>query len=221
MKIKNQFRVPLPPKEAWIILNDVPRVARCAPGAELLGQNPDGSFLGTVAVRLGPVALTFKGTVTYKEVDEANMRVTAEAAGNETRARGTARANVVFTLLPDPKGTRVDVDTALQLAGAVAQYGRGAALIQSAAQAIMDDFATNFAREFNPQSAARDTIAPPESVAGPAAASRAETPVSMKSAPASMHPAELLTTPAAKPMSIFRLLYLMIRNRLNTMLGRE
>jgi hypothetical protein len=36
-----------------------------------------------------------------------------------------------------------------------------------------------------------------------------------------MHPAELLTTPAAKPMSIFRLLYLMIRNRLNTMLGRE
>lgn len=148
MKVKNQFRVPLPPKQAWHILNDVPRVARCAPGAELLGQNPDGSFLGTVAVRLGPVALSFKGTVTYKEVDEANMRVVAEATGSETRARGTARANVV---LPDPKGTRVDVDTDLQLAGAVAQYGRGAALIQRAAQAIMDDFATNFAREFKPQ----------------------------------------------------------------------
>ena len=106
MKVKNQLRVPLPPKEAWN-LNDVPRVARCAPGAELLGCNPDGSYLGTVAVRLGPVALTFKGTVSYKEVDETNMRVIAEAIGNETRARGTARANVVFTLLPDPKGTQV------------------------------------------------------------------------------------------------------------------
>jgi carbon monoxide dehydrogenase subunit G len=212
MKIKNQFRVPLPPKEAWIILNDVPRVARCAPGAELLGQNPDGSFLGTVAVRLGPVALTFRGTVTYKEVDEANMRVVAEATGSETRARGTARANVVFTLLSDPKGTRVDVDTDLQLAGAVAQYGRGAALIQSAAQAIMDDFATNFAREFKPQVAPGATIITPGAVAGPPPAAHA---------PPSMQSAERFTASAAKPMSIIRLIYLMIRNRLNRMFGRE
>jgi len=49
--------------------------------------------------RCGPVALTFKGTVSYKEVDETNVRVIAEAIGNETRAHGTARANVVFTLL--------------------------------------------------------------------------------------------------------------------------
>jgi carbon monoxide dehydrogenase subunit G len=214
MKVKNQFRVPLPPKQAWHILNDVPRVARCAPGAELLGQNPDGSFLGTVAVRLGPVALTFKGTVIYKEVDEANMRVVAEATGNETRARGTARGNVVFTLLPDPKGTRVDVDTDLQLAGAVAQYGRGAALIQSAAQAIMDDFATNFAREFKPQSAAGPAMTAPEAVASPQAAPGAH-------AAPSMQPAERLTRPAAKPMSIVRLLYLMIRNGLKRIFGRE
>jgi hypothetical protein len=64
MKVKNQFRVPPPHKEAWSNLNDVPRVARCAPGAELLGQNPDGSIFGAVAVRCGSAALTFNGTVT-------------------------------------------------------------------------------------------------------------------------------------------------------------
>ena len=145
MKIHNEFSIPLPPAEAWQLLNDIPRVARCAPGAELLEQKDDGSFVGTISVRLGPVLLNFKGTVTYREVDEANHRVVADAAGTETKARGTARAQVIFALSPLEAGTKVSVDTDVQLAGSIAQYGRGAAVIQNTAQVIMDQFATNFA----------------------------------------------------------------------------
>lgn len=160
MKIVNRFRVPLPVSEAWIALNDIPRVAPCAPGAQLIEERPDGSYLGTVSVKLGPVALTFKGTLAYKERDEANHRVVAEASGSETRARGTARAIVIFVLSPDGDGTRVDVDTDVQLAGSIAQYGRGAALIQSTAQVLMDEFAKNFAAQLSAQSAAAPAPAP-------------------------------------------------------------
>ncbi|MEP9347909.1 SRPBCC family protein [Xanthobacter sp. KR7-225] len=164
MKITNRFRVPLPVSEAWIALNDIPRVAPCAPGAQLVEARADGSYVGTVAVKLGPVALTFKGTLAYKERDEANHRVVAEASGSETRARGTARAIVIFVLSPDGEGTRVDVDTDVQLAGAIAQYGRGAALIQSTAQVLMDEFAKNFAAQLSAQPVA----APRSEAAGPA-----------------------------------------------------
>jgi hypothetical protein len=146
VKIHNEFSIPLPPAEAWTLINDIPRVARCAPGAELLEQKSDGSFLGTISVRLGPVLLNFKGTVAYREVDDAHHRVVAEAAGTETKARGTARAEVVFALVPSDEGSRVSVDTDVQLAGSIAQYGRGAAIIQNTAQVIMDQFAKNFAR---------------------------------------------------------------------------
>ena len=44
MKIRNSFRIPLPPDQAWAVLNDIPRIAGCAPGAELLEQRPDGAF---------------------------------------------------------------------------------------------------------------------------------------------------------------------------------
>jgi carbon monoxide dehydrogenase subunit G len=145
VKIHNEFSIPLPPAEAWVVLNDIPRVARCAPGAELLEQKDDRSFAGTISVRLGPILLNFKGTVVYREVDEANHRVVAEANGNETKARGSARAEVVFALSPSDDGTRVNVDTDVQLAGSIAQYGRGAAVIQNTAQVIMDQFARNFA----------------------------------------------------------------------------
>ena len=161
MKIHNEFTVPVQPAEAWATLNDVPRMARCAPGAQLLEQGEDGAYVGTISVRLGPVLLNFKGKLIYKEVDEANRRVMAEASGSETKARGTAQANVVFSLASAPEGTRVLVDTDVQLAGSIAQYGRGAALIQNTAQVIMNEFARNFAAQIESgDSDAQDSAKP-------------------------------------------------------------
>ena len=97
-------------------------------------------------MRLGPILLNFKGTVAYREVDGTRHRVVADAAGTETKARGTARAEVIFALSPSDDGTQVSVDTDVQLAGSIAQYGRGAAVIQNTAQVIMDQFAKNFAQ---------------------------------------------------------------------------
>jgi carbon monoxide dehydrogenase subunit G len=151
MKIHNEFTVPVPPLEAWTMLQDIPRIARCAPGAKLLEQSEDGAYVGTIAVRLGPVLLNFKGKLKYREVDEANHRVLAEASGSETKARGTAQANVAFVLVDAPEGTRIVVDTDVQLAGSIAQYGRGAALIQNTAQVIMNEFARNFAAQLGPR----------------------------------------------------------------------
>lgn len=166
MKIHNEFSIPLPPAKAWIVLNDIPRVARCAPGAELLEQKDDRSFAGTISVRLGPILLNFKGTVVYREVDGANHRVVAEATGNETKARGTARADVVFALSPSDEGTRVIVDTDVQLAGSIAQYGRGAAVIQNTAQVIMNQFAKNFAERLSNPNADSEAGARPISGLG-------------------------------------------------------
>ena len=166
MKIHNEFLIPLPPAEAWIALNDIPSVARCAPGAELLEQKDDRSFAGAISVRLGPILLNFKGTVVYREVDEANHRVVADASGNETKARGSARAEVVFALSPSDKGTCVTVDTDVQLAGSIAQYGRGAAVIQNTAQVIMEQFAKNFAEHLSNPSADMGARAKPISGIG-------------------------------------------------------
>ena len=143
MKIRNEVRIQIPIAEVWTVLNDIPRVARCAPGAELLESRPDDSHVGTIGVKLGPIALKFKGTVSFIERDAVNYRVLAKAQGNEEKARGTARADVVFMLSEDAGGTKISVDSDITLAGSIAQYARGTALMQSTAQVIMDQFARN------------------------------------------------------------------------------
>jgi carbon monoxide dehydrogenase subunit G len=149
VKIHNEIVIAAPIDVAWVALNDMPRVARCAPGADLLEQRDDGACVGTIGVRLGPVALKFKGVVEFIERDDATNRVVAKAKGAEEKARGSATADVVFTLTRVDAGTKIVVDSDITLAGFIAQYGRGAALIQGTAQALMADFAKNLEADLN------------------------------------------------------------------------
>jgi carbon monoxide dehydrogenase subunit G len=55
MQIQNTLSVPLPPTEAWRVLMDIPRVAPCMPGAELIERVDGRTYRGKVSVRLGPV----------------------------------------------------------------------------------------------------------------------------------------------------------------------
>jgi carbon monoxide dehydrogenase subunit G len=139
--ISNTFEIPLPPDEAWPVLMDVPRIAPCLPGAELLEALPDNAYRGKVSVRLGPVALSFTGTAKFEEIDNVAHKARLKALGADQKGRGNASAMVTFSLQPIATGTKVVVDTDLTLTGAVAQYGRGAGMLQDVAQQLIGQFA--------------------------------------------------------------------------------
>jgi carbon monoxide dehydrogenase subunit G len=164
MKIQNSFRVDLPVAEAWTTLLDIPAVVPCMPGAELLAVEDERSYRGQVRVKLGPVAVAFQGRAKLEEVDEAARTVRVKASGTEMKGRGSAQADVVFRLAPDGDGTRVGIDTDVNLAGAVAQYGRAQGVIADVAQVVIDTFADNLRKQIAAQQPAQgqgaDTAAP-------------------------------------------------------------
>lgn len=143
MEIKNNFEVPLAPDEAWSLLMDIPRIVPCMPGAELVEMLDDRTFKGTVAVKLGPVALVFKGTAQFEERDDQAHTARALARGADAKGRGGASATVKFNLAPSAAGTRVDVVTDIALSGSVAQYGRGTGIIQGVATQLVNQFAAS------------------------------------------------------------------------------
>ena len=143
MLINNSFEVPLPPDQAWKVLMDIPRIAPCMPGAELTDVVDANTYNGKVSVRLGPVALTFAGTVKFSEKDEAAHKARVTAQGKDSKGRGGAHANVDFQIEPVPAGSRVVVKTDLSLSGAVAQYGRASGMIQDVAQQLIGQFANS------------------------------------------------------------------------------
>src|SRR2546423_15144493 len=100
MLINNSFEVPLAPADAWNVLMDIPRIAPCVPGAELTDVVDENTYNGKVSVRLGPVALTFAGTVKFSEKDEAARKARVYAQGKDAKGRGGAHANVDFHIEP-------------------------------------------------------------------------------------------------------------------------
>jgi hypothetical protein len=139
MRLENSFDVAAPPDAAWALLMDVPRIIPCMPGAKLEETVDESTWKATMAVKLGPISLSFLTDVKREEVDEAARRATLSAKAREARGRGNAQATIESSLTAQNGGTRVDIVTDLALAGAVAQYGRG--LVEDVSSQLVTRFA--------------------------------------------------------------------------------
>jgi carbon monoxide dehydrogenase subunit G len=160
VRIENSFEVPRGPEEVWALLLDVPRMAPCMPGAELLEVVDDRSWRGKVTVRMGPVSLSYAGTVVMEERDDVGRRAVISATGTETRGKGTAQARVTSHLEPSEHGgTRVAIEADLTLSGAVAQFGRG--MIADVSRRLTDEFARCVGTRFGAASEEPSKASPP------------------------------------------------------------
>jgi uncharacterized protein len=129
MRIENTVEVDAPLDRVWALVNDIPRVAPCMPGAALTGVLDDKTYEGTVAVKLGPLRMSYKGKVTVDEVDDASHSARLTASGRDTKGAGTAKATVETRLEPAGDArTQLHVTSDVQLTGKVASFGRGGAI---------------------------------------------------------------------------------------------
>jgi carbon monoxide dehydrogenase subunit G len=174
MRIENAVEVDAPVERVWALVNDIPRVAPCMPGATLTGVVDERTYEGTVAVKLGPLRMSYKGTVVIQEVDEAARSAQMSASGKDTKGAGTARATVVTRLEPAGEHhTRLLVTSDVQLTGRVASFGRGGA-INDVATRLFGEFADCLRATLEAESAPAEAAAPAEAEPLPAGATPPE-----------------------------------------------
>jgi carbon monoxide dehydrogenase subunit G len=143
VRIENRFDVPAPLAEAWSLLLDIPSTIECFPGAELTERIEEDTYRGRITVKLGPVAMIFRGTVRVEALDEIAHTGTFKADWSETKGRGNAATVTRFAMQESQADTRVELATEVQLAGQVAQYGRGAGVIAHVSSQLVERFAAN------------------------------------------------------------------------------
>ena len=119
---------------------DVPRIVGCVPGTDLIAIEEDGSYKGSVAVKLGPVALKFLGNVRI-DGDPETRTASVIARGSDQKGRGNAGATTKISVEPAATGSLVRLETDLQLSGMVAQYGRATGMISALSNEIIRQFA--------------------------------------------------------------------------------
>jgi uncharacterized protein len=139
MKISQEFVVAKSPETVWDLFQDVPSVAQCLPGAEMLGQTDDGAYQGRLSVKLGPMTAAFEGTATVTP-DPGTRRARIEGAGVDKK--GGSRGQVKVDYAIDAEGSdasRVTVDADVTLSGPAAQFGR-TGLINEMSKRLIGEF---------------------------------------------------------------------------------
>jgi uncharacterized protein len=219
MQLEHSFTVPLGIDDAYAALLNIEQVVACMPGAALDSLDGD-EFTGTVKVKLGPIALTYKGKASLVEKDPAGHRAVMSAQGRDARGNGTAAARVTAQLSPDGAATRVDVHTDLDITGKPAQFGRGVMidvghkLIGQFAERLAGTLAAAGATEAGsaPGAAATEAVpAQPSSGAEPARATPAHASDDALELMSSAGPA--VARRRAPPLLAGLLLVLLVRHR--------
>lgn len=126
MEISKTFTVKAPPAEAWAFLTDPARVVACLPGAALTGQTDDGAYDGTIALKVGPVAATYRGTMRFERLDPIARTAEIVASGRDVRGKGGAEMRMTSRLTERAPGeTEIVVSSQVNVMGVLAQFGRG------------------------------------------------------------------------------------------------
>ncbi len=154
MRLRNEFEVGVPVDRTWATLLDVPRVARALPGATIDPRAEGGAWRGAMKVKLGPVTTEYAGTARVQDADEDERVASYRVEGREARGQGSAAATITARVAPADGGTRVVVETELQVTGRQAQLGHG--LLEEVAGAILGDFAGRLERELRGEATAAD-----------------------------------------------------------------
>lgn len=145
MRIEEEFEINAPPGDVWDFLTDPERVADALPGAEISEKVDDTTYRGSMAVKVGPVSATYKGTVSF-ELDESTRSAEVHAKGQGVAGMGSADMRMTSTVEEaGERLTRVQVHADLKVSGMLAQFGRG--MIEQVSRNMLQQFAQNVKAE--------------------------------------------------------------------------
>ncbi len=137
MKISQEFVVPRQSDVVWEFFQDVPSVAQCLPGAELTGQEEDGSYQGQLSAKMGPMTATFEGTAKVTP-DMAAMTAVIEGKGVDKRGGSRGQVKVAYAVVAQDADTKVIIDADIVLSGPAAQFGRTGLINEMSKRLIVD-----------------------------------------------------------------------------------
>ena len=145
MEFHYTYEVQAPPEQLWGFVTDIPAVGRCIPGAADVVGNEDGTYAGTVRVRVGPVSLGLAGRLAVDARDDDARRITMTGEGADRKVPGTVRVKIEMCVRDAGGGTSsLAVDSDANIMGKLGEFGQG--IIKRKADGIMREFGQNLAK---------------------------------------------------------------------------
>jgi carbon monoxide dehydrogenase subunit G len=143
INIEQSRLIGAPVERVWPLMTDVNAIANCMPGAELSGPSNQGGYEGSVSVRIGPLAMKYRGRLEVLEALDDVHQVKFVGKGRDSAGSGTAQLNVTANAADEGGATRLRFVSQVQLTGRAAMLGRG---VEEVAGVVLSEFLDNFAK---------------------------------------------------------------------------
>ena len=143
MDLTGEYQLAATRQQVWAALNDADVLRRCIPGCKELEQKSPSEFAAIVALKIGPVSATFKGSVNLEDIDAPNgYRIVGQGNGGVV---GFAKGGATVRLADNGGGTLLSYVAKAEVGGKLASLG--GRLIQSTSKKLADQFFSAFANE--------------------------------------------------------------------------
>lgn len=141
MKFEHQIAIDAARNRVWAVLSDFPQAASLMPDVSEVRELEDGSYQGTMRVRVGPIGLNLTGTIEVEQ-DEPQGRWNMRVRARDRRVGGGVQASIEVTLVErDENKSELNVKTDVQFMGRLGELGQP--LIKRKADSTIQKFAEN------------------------------------------------------------------------------
>jgi carbon monoxide dehydrogenase subunit G len=194
VQLEKTFPMPASADTAWALLQDIEGVAGCMPGAKVTERVDDTHYKGTVALKLGPANMSFRGDIEVKRLDAAARTLQLVAKGTDSAGGSgatmdlTARVDAVDGASCNLVGT-----SDVSVSGKAATFGQR--FMGPVTEQVLGQFAANFASRVQAMQAQS---------AAPAAGATANAPP---------------PAPDVQPLNGFALMWAVLKGWLGSLLG--
>ena len=170
MKIQLEKSYPMPASAdtGWALLQDIEGVASCMPGAKITERVDAQHYKGTVAVKLGPASLSFRGEIEVRGLDAAARSLHLFAKGTDSTGGSAASMDLTARVeAVDAASCNLVGTSEVTMSGKAATFG-GRVMVPVSDQ-ILGQFAANFAAKVQEMQAAPSIAGAAAGSASPAA----------------------------------------------------
>jgi carbon monoxide dehydrogenase subunit G len=160
VQLEKTFPMPASAATAWALLQDIEGVAGCMPGAKVTERIDDTHYKGTVALKLGPASMSFRGDIEVKQLDAGARTLQLVAKGTDSAGGSGATMDLTARVeAVDATSCKLIGTSDVSVSGKAATFGQR--FMAPVTEQVLGQFAANFATRVQAmQAQATSSVAP-------------------------------------------------------------
>ncbi len=144
VELDKKFPIAAPEAQAWRFLQDIPGVASCMPGAEIIETIDDSHHKGRVKAKIGPATMVFNGDIEIKGIDSAQRELHLLGHGQDSKGTSSATMDLTARVVDSGDG-QCELHGKAQVTVTGKAASLGGRMMTQVADQILNQFGKNFA----------------------------------------------------------------------------